>query len=89
MNRIAITLNEHGELDRICSDEVVEVYIVDPKCKEDRVYLYGAVETGPQFVRQEIGGYVVGHANDGTLGDNLVSPKLPPSTPTLKLFSNH
>lgn len=85
MNRITLTLDRNGDIDRICSDEPVEVYFVSPHTPADRVYLYGGVEVGPQFVRQEIGGFAVGHADDGTLSTSeMVSPKLPPSRPSLK-----
>ena len=86
MNRVTLTFDKNGELHRICSDEPIELYWVDLKCPADRVFLYQAVQVGPQFVREEIGGYSVGHTNDGTLetGDP-VSPRLPPSRPTLRV----
>ena len=85
MNRITLTMNQNGEIVRICSDEPVEVYYVSPHTPHDRVYLYGSVFVGPQHVREEIGSYAVGHATDGTLNvGEPVSPKLPPSRPTLR-----
>ena len=85
MNRVVIKLTKNGEFDGVCSDEPVEVFVVDPNCGADRVYLYGAAEIGPQHVRREIGGYAVGHAEDGTLGD-FTAPKLPPSERKLRLI---
>jgi hypothetical protein len=86
MTRITITLDEHGQFTRICSDEAIEIYIVAPHVPHDRVYLYGSVEVGPQYVREEIGGYAVGHADDWTLAgpDDAASPRLPPSKPSLR-----
>lgn len=84
MNRVTITLDSNGDIDRVCSDEAIEFYFVSPHTPEDRVYLYEAVHVGPQHVRAEIGGYAVGHADDGTLETGgVVSPKLPPSRPPL------
>ena len=85
MNRVTIQINEHGEIGRICSDEPIEFYFVSPHTPHDRVYLYGAVEVGPQFVREEIGGYAVGHFDDCVLGGD--EPHLPPSRPALKPVS--
>jgi hypothetical protein len=64
MNRVTITFEKNGDIGRICSDAPIELYFVCPHIPEDRVYLYGGVEVGPKFVRREIGGYAVGHAND-------------------------
>lgn len=69
MNRITLTFDEGGSIVRICSDEPVEVFFVSPHTPHDRVYLYGSNDVGPQYVREEIGGFAVGHADDGTLGD--------------------
>lgn len=85
MNRITLTL-DRGNVVKICSDEPVDVYFVDPAVPHDRVYLYGSVEVGPQFVRREIGGYAVGHAHDGTLDvGGPICPRLPPSRPAIEL----
>jgi hypothetical protein len=85
MNRIALTL-DRGCVAKVCADDALEVYFVDPSAPRDRVYLYGATEVGPQFVRQEIGGFGVGHAYDGTLsGTGPVNPRLPPSRPKLNV----
>lgn len=76
--RIAITLTEHGEIGSIVSDAPAEVYIVQPNCPRDRVYLYSQ-EIGPEHIRSAIGGYSIGHVADGTLDVGLpVSPRLPP-----------
>jgi hypothetical protein len=37
MNRITFTLDERGFIHRICANEEVEVYIVDPRRRRDRV----------------------------------------------------
>jgi hypothetical protein len=84
-NRVTVTLDPHGQIIRVCSDEEIEFFTVAPHVPHDRVYRYGAVEVGPQFVREEIGGYAVGHAADGTLSVGLpISPKLPPSKPAIR-----
>ena len=86
MNRITLTLNEHGEVVRICSDEPIEIYFVSPHTPHDRVYIYNSVNIGPQHVHAEIGEYVVGHAADGTLSNGEQSfAKLRPSRRALKL----
>ena len=90
MNRVTITLTPHGEIARICSDEPIECYWVSPHTPHDRVYLFDAVYTGPQFVREEIGGYAVGHADDGTFrgNDAPISPKLLPRRRALRAISD-
>jgi hypothetical protein len=85
LSRVTITLKANGDIDRVCSDEPIELYFVSPHTPEDRVYLFAAVNVGPQHVRQEIGGFAVGHADDGTLQTGgPVSPKLPPSRPQVR-----
>ena len=82
MNRFCILLDEKGEIDRLVADEPIEIYWVDPRVPHDRVYKYEAADFGPQFVRELIGGFAVGHMNDGGLGIGSES-KLPPSKPAL------
>ena len=84
MNRLCIVLDKHGQIDEICADEPLEIYWVDPHVPHDRVYLYQSAKIGPQHVREQIGGYAVGHADDGTFGGDVVSPRLPPSKPSLR-----
>lgn len=84
MNRFCILLDKNGEIDRLIADQEVEIFFIDPRVPHDRVYKYGAGNFGPQFVRELIGGYAVGHANDGTLGGDVVASRLPPSKPILK-----
>lgn len=89
MNRVTLTLNPNGDIERICSDEPIELYFVSPHTPGDRVYLYSSVDVGPQYVREEIGSYAVGHADDGTLNTGgPVSPRLPPSRPVLRVVSD-
>ena len=64
MNRVAIILNEHGELQSVASDRQVQCFIVCPHCPRDRVYEY-RVDVGVQHVQAAIGGYPIGHAHDG------------------------
>lgn len=80
MNRICFVLNKNGELDSIAADSDIEIYIVAPHCPRDRVYLYQSADIGPEHVRKLIGGYSVGHAEDGMLGEGTGS-RLPPSKP--------
>lgn len=84
MNRICFVLDKNGELSNIAADAPVEIYIVAPHCIRDRVYLYQSADFGPEKVRELIGGFVVGHINDGMLGIGEGS-KLPPSKPSLKV----
>ena len=86
MNRFCILLDKNGEIDRLCADQAVEIYFVDPRVPHDRVYKYGSADFGPQFVRDLIGGYAVSHISDGVLGIGN-EPKLPPSKPTLKVVA--
>ena len=83
MNRVCFEIDKDGQLVSVATDEPIECYIVAPHCARDRVYLYGA-NTGPDHVSKLIGGFSVGHADDGTLGE-LASPRLPPSKPALKV----
>lgn len=80
--RLCVTLTEHGEIATICADAPVDVFIVDPKAPADRVYQYEP-EIGPEYVRMEIGGYAIGHAADGTLGEGDGSGRRPPIKPRL------
>lgn len=86
--RVAIILNEHGEISSIVSDAPAEIYIVQPNCLRDRVYLYSQ-DVGPEHIRAAIGGYPIGHAADGTLDVGLpVSPRLPPISARLHVITN-
>lgn len=38
MKRITFTFDERGSIQRICTDEEVEVFIVSPTTPRDRVY---------------------------------------------------
>jgi len=38
MKRVTFTIDECGFIHRICADEPIEVYIVDPHAPRDRVY---------------------------------------------------
>lgn len=78
--RIVITLDQHGEIAAICADAPCEVYINCPHVPADRVYRYDA-PIGPEHVRAAIGGYAIGHAADGTLGEGDGTGKLPPLRP--------
>ena len=88
MNRLTITLTENGEIGTICADSPLEIYFVCPHVPHDRVYLYGAANIGPEFVREQIGGYSVGHWGDGTFGE-FTDPHKPPSVPGLRLVSDN
>jgi hypothetical protein len=60
MNRITFTLDENGHLVRICADQEVEVYIVQPSTPRDRVYQWSSLAVGKAAVEEEIGGWPVG-----------------------------
>ena len=60
MNRITITFDKLGFIERICPDEQVEVYVVSPPPSIDRVYRMSMVEIGQHHVDQEIGDHPVG-----------------------------
>jgi hypothetical protein len=60
MNRITFTLDENGHLVRICVDQEVEVYIVQPSMPRDRVYRWNSLAAGTAAVEEEIGGWPVG-----------------------------
>ena len=60
MNRITITLDKLGLIERICADEAVEVYVVSPPPSIDRVYLMSTVEVGQHRVDRELGGHPIG-----------------------------
>jgi hypothetical protein len=85
MNRIAIILNENGEFDGVVADTEVEVFVVQPSCERDRVYLYGSAQFGPQYVHAAFAGHSVGHAGDDMLAGGTNYGKLPPSRPKLSL----
>ena len=88
INRVAITLTQNNDIVAVSSDEPIEFYFVCPHVPHDRVYLYEGVKVGPQHVQADIGGYPVGHRNDGTFPDfqtGPTSPKLSPSRPHIGL----
>jgi hypothetical protein len=80
MNRLVIRLTPDGNIDRICSDEKIEVLFVDAGATNDRVYLFSSVKIGWQHVQREIDGHQVGHIDDGKLSGKR-PVKLPPSMP--------
>ena len=89
MNRLCIVLDQHGQISEICADEPLEIYWVDPSVPHDRVYLYQSAKIGPQYVRQLIGGYAVGHIDDGTIAvGEVTSPPFPPSKPSLRIVKD-
>lgn len=59
MNSITLTIDEHGGIFRICADEEIEVYFVQPSVPEERVYRYGATRVGPEYVDVQIEGRLV------------------------------
>lgn len=61
MKRITFTMDERSFIQRICADEEVEVFIVDPNTLRDRVYRWSALQVGREHVDQEIKGWPVGH----------------------------
>jgi hypothetical protein len=60
MNRITFTLDENGHLVRICADQEVEVYIVQPSTPRDRVYRWSSLAAGKAAVEEEIDDWPVG-----------------------------
>ena len=85
-NRICFVFDENGGISDICADSPIDIYLVEPSRPNDRVYLYGSANFGPEHVRSQIGGYSVGHVMDGTLDvGGTVSPRLPPSKPALSV----
>ena len=84
MTRMAITIDARGEIAAICADAPVEIYIVAPHVPHDRVYLWQSADIGPEHIRAAIGGYSIGHADDGSLNlGGIVSARLPPIGPRL------
>ncbi|HEV7266408.1 MAG TPA: hypothetical protein VGN83_16025 [Falsiroseomonas sp.] len=60
MNRITITFDTLGFIQRICSDDEVEVYVVSPPPSVDRVYRMSMVEVGQHHLDEELGTHPVG-----------------------------
>lgn len=58
MNRITLTIDEHGSIVRICADAEVEIYFVEPSRPEERVYRYGSTQVGPEHVDEQIDGWL-------------------------------
>ncbi|WP_431266859.1 hypothetical protein [Dankookia sp. P2] len=52
--RITFTIDERGSIYRVCADEEVEVYIVDPHARQDRVYRWTSTKFGAKHVDKEI-----------------------------------
>jgi hypothetical protein len=62
MKRITFSLDERF-IRRICADEAVGVYIVDPRAKHDRVYRWSSTKVGRKHVNDEIEGWPIGDKN--------------------------
>jgi hypothetical protein len=60
MDRIAITLDENGNVVGIRADAEVEVYLVSPSVPRDRVYRWSSLRVGRDDVDEEIGGWPIG-----------------------------
>jgi hypothetical protein len=60
VKRITFTLDERRFIQRICADEAVEVYIVDPRAERDRVYRWSSTKVGRKHVDEEIEGWPIG-----------------------------
>ena len=60
MKRITFTIDERGFIHRICADEPIEVYIVDPHAPRDRVYRWSSTKIGRKHVNNEIDGWPIG-----------------------------
>jgi hypothetical protein len=63
MKRITFSLDERGFIRRICADEAVEVYIVDPRARHDRVCRWSSTKVGREHADEEIAGWPVGDWN--------------------------
>jgi hypothetical protein len=87
MNRICIVIDKNGDITDIAADTEIEIFWVAPHCPRDRVYKYESAEIGPEYVRKWIGGYPVGHLNDGTFGIGEGS-KMQPSKPKLTIVGS-
>ena len=51
MKRITFTTDERGLIHRICADEEIEVYVVDPNAPRDRVHQWSSLLVGSAHVR--------------------------------------
>lgn len=51
--RITFTVDERGFIRRICADEAVDIYIIDPRTPHDRVYRWSCLEGGSAAVNAE------------------------------------
>ena len=60
MKRITFTMDERGFIHRICADEEIKVYIVDPHAMHDRVYRWSSTRVGPEHVDEELEDWPVG-----------------------------
>jgi hypothetical protein len=60
VKRITFSLDERGRIRRICADEEVEVYIVDPRARRDRVYRWSSTKVGREHVNEENAGWPIG-----------------------------
>jgi hypothetical protein len=60
MNRVTFTLDENGDLVRICADEAVEVLIISPSVLRDRNYRWSSLRVGKHHVDKEIDGWPIG-----------------------------
>jgi hypothetical protein len=82
VNRVVLKFNKRGFIDRVLSDEEIEVYWVEPRFPHDRVNLVTTTLVGEKFVDKEICGYPIGHATDHIHGPLKALPKSRPRSPT-------
>lgn len=64
MNRISPTFNKYRELIRICPDEPIELYWIDPNILDDFVYFYGSVLVGSKFVEKALKKHSINHLDE-------------------------
>lgn len=82
MNRVAIVMSPEGNIEQICSDEPIDILIIDPAQPHDKVYKFASVDIGPEHVHAHVNGHAVGHTDDHR------RPHLPPSRPHLRVVDN-
>jgi hypothetical protein len=80
VKRFTFTLDKRGFIHRICADEAVEVYIVDPRARRDRVYRWSSTKVGREHIDEEIAGWPASRSATGTTSRPLSGPRLSRAT---------
>ena len=90
MNRVCISLDQHGNLVGVASDEPIRCFLINDHSQSDRVFEFtpseGTLRIGVEHVREMLRDDGIGHINDDRRFGRGYGPPKPPSRPPLKVI---